>query len=145
MGSLIEKMIKLKGFNLIQTLMNLVIMSTEHSLFLDILDDANQISSTHNLLVNKYAFIHRPADYEKLRPYFGWVNSDTVKHTIDQTTQWGVAFDSFPIKRHLKSRNPALNVPRRHESIATDTLFSDTPAVDSGVKQEQVLWGEIHW
>ena len=64
-----------------------------------------------------------------------------VKQTIDQTTQWGVALDSFPMKRHLKSRNPALNVPRRHEPVATDTIFSDTPAVDSGVKQAQVFVG----
>ena len=53
----------------------------------------------------------------------------------------GVALDSFPMKRHLKSRNPALDVPRRHEPVATDTIFSDTPAVDSGVKQAQVFVG----
>ena len=35
----------------------------------------------------------------------------------------------------------ALNVPRRHEPVATDTIFSDTPAVDSGVKQAQVFVG----
>ena len=34
-----------------------------------------------------------------------------------------------------------MNVPRRLESVATDTIFSDTPAVDSGVKQEQVFVG----
>ena len=45
------------------------------------------------------------------------------------------------MKRHLKSRNPAFNVPRRHEAVATDTVFSDTPAVDSGVKQAQVFVG----
>ena len=39
------------------------------------------------------------------------------------------------MKKHLKSRNPALNVPRRHEAAATDTVYSVTPAVDSGVKQ----------
>ena len=76
-----------------------------------------------------------------MRPFFGCVNSDIVKQTIDQTTQWGVALDSFPMKRHFKSRNPALNVPRRHEPVATDTIFSDTPAVDSAVKQAQVFVG----
>ena len=69
------------------------------------------------------------------------MNSDIVKQTIDQSTQWGVALDSFPMKRHLKSKNPALNVPRRHKPVATDTIFSYTPAVDSGVKQEQVFVG----
>ena len=43
-----------------------------------------------------------PIDYDRLRPYLGWVNSDIVKQTMDQTTQWGVALDSFPMKRHLK-------------------------------------------
>ena len=37
--------------------------------------------------------------------------------------------------------NPALNIPRRHELVATDTVFSNTPAVDSGVKQDQVFVG----
>ena len=38
-----------------------------------------------------------------------------------------------------------MNIPRRHESVATDatdatdTVFSDTPVVDSGVKQAQVF------
>ena len=49
--------------------------------------------------------------------------------------------NTFPMKKHLKSRNPALNIPRRHEAVATDTVFSDTPAVDSGVKQAQVFVG----
>ena len=61
---------------------------------------------------------------------------------MEQSTQWGVSLPStFPMKRHLKSRNPGLNVPRRHEAVATDTVFSDTPAVDSGVKQAQVFVG----
>ena len=34
-----------------------------------------------------------------------------------------------------------MNVPRTHESVATDTIFSDTPAVDSGVKQAGVFVG----
>ena len=42
------------------------------------------------------------------------------------------------MKMHLKSRNPALNIPRRHESVATETIFSDTPAVDSGVEKLHV-------
>ena len=76
-----------------------------------------------------------------MRPFFGLVNPDIVNQTIDQTTQWGVALDFFPMKRHLKSRIPAFNVPRRHESVATDTIFSDTPVVDSGVKQAQGFVG----
>ena len=76
-------------------------------------------------------------DYDKYRPYFGWVNTDTIRDTFKNTTQWGALIGTYRMKRHLKSRNPALNVPRRHEAVATDTVFSDTPAVDSGVKQAQ--------
>ena len=47
----------------------------------------------------------------------------------------------FPNEKHLKSRNTALDILRRHEAIATDTVFSDTPAVDGGVKQAQVFVG----
>ena len=45
----------------------------------------------------------------------------------------------FPYEKHLKSRNHTLNIPRRHEAVATDAVFSVTPAVDSGVKQAQVF------
>ena len=61
---------------------------------------------------------------------------------MEQSTQWGVSLpNTFPMKKHLKSRNPALNIPRRHEAVVTDTVFSDTPAVDSSVKQAQVFVG----
>ena len=61
---------------------------------------------------------------------------------MEQSTRLGVSLpNTFPMKKHLKSRNPALNNPRMHEAVATDTVFSDTPAVDSGVKQAPVFVG----
>ena len=72
-------------------------------------------------------------DYDKYRHYFGWVNMDTIRDTFKNTTQWGVSIDTFPTKKHLKSRNPALYVPHSHEAVATDTVYSDTPVVASGV------------
>ena len=47
-------------------------------------------------------------DYDKYRPYFGWVNTDTIRDTFKTTTQWGVSVGSYPMKRHLKSRNPVV-------------------------------------
>ena len=106
---------------------------------LSTLDDS---SSTLTPCPTFMANQHEAPDYEKFRPYFGWVNVDTVQKTMEQSTQWGVSLpNTFPMKKHLKSRNPALNIPRRHEVVATDTIFSDTPAVDSGVKQAQVFVG----
>ena len=81
-------------------------------------------------------------DFDKYRPYFGWVNADTIRDTIKHTTQWGASVGTFPMKKNLKSRSPALNVPWRHEAIATDTVYSDTPAVDSGVKQAKRFVGK---
>ena len=46
------------------------------------------------------------------------------------------------MKKHLKSRNPALNVPRRHEAVAKETVYCDTPAIDSGVKMAQLFVGK---
>ena len=36
------------------------------------------------------------------------------------------------MRKHFKSRFPAFNIPRRSEEVATDTIFSDTPAIESG-------------
>ena len=96
-------------------------------------------ANQHDIRPNQHVVNNDTPDNEKLRLYFGWVNVDTVQKTTEKSTQWGVSIpNTFPIKKHLKSRNPALNIPRRHEPVATDTVFSDTPAVDSGVKQVQV-------
>ena len=37
------------------------------------------------------------------------------------------------MRRHYKSRFPAANVPCREETVATDTIFSDTKALDDGL------------
>ena len=36
------------------------------------------------------------------------------------------------IRQTIKSPYPALNVWRRHEPVATDTIFAEQPAIDSG-------------
>ena len=81
-------------------------------------------------------------EFDKYRPYFGWVITDTIRATFKHTTQWGASVGTFPMRKHLKSRNPTLNIPRRHEAVATDTVYSDTSAVDSGVKQAQLFVGK---
>ena len=100
------------------------------------------MANQHDFRTYQHAVNHEAPNYEKFRPYFSWVNVDTVQKTMEQSTQWRVFLPStFPMKRHLKSMNPALNIPRRHEAVATGTVFSDTSAVYSGVKQPQVFVG----
>ena len=43
------------------------------------------------------------------------------------------------LKKHYKSQNPALNVHRRDKPVATDTVFADTPAIDSGCQCAQLF------
>ena len=49
------------------------------------------------------------------------------------TTQWYRMSQRYPMRKHFKSTFPAANVNRLHDKVATDTLFSDTPAHDDGV------------
>ena len=93
---------------------------------LSILDDSSStltpcttfMANQHTLRTYQHAVINEAPDYEKFRPYFGWVNVDTVQKTMEQSTQWGVSLpNTFPMKKHLKSRNPALNIPRMGRGI----------------------------
>ena len=99
-------------------------------------------ANQHVIRSNQHVVNNDSPDYEKFRLYFGWVNVDTVTKPMEQSTQWGVSIHkTFSMTKHLKSWNPALHIPRRHEHFATDTVFSDTPAVDCDVKQAQVFVG----
>jgi hypothetical protein len=80
-------------------------------------------------------------DYEALRPCFGWVSVDTVRKTILATTQHAREVYHAPLRKHFKSRFPALNVHCRNKAVATDTIWSDTPAVDNGAKFAQLFVG----
>ena len=99
-------------------------------------------SSKSSIQTCKHQIKSETPEFAKYRPYFGWVNADTIRDTFKYTTQWGASIGTFPMKKHLKSRNPAHNVQRKHEAVAPDTVYSDTPAVDSGVKQTQLFVGK---
>ena len=94
------------------------------------------------LAQHKHAINPQHIDFEKLMPYFGWVNKHTIEKTFHKTTQWAVASTRYPMRKHFKSRFPAFNIPRRSEEVATDTIFSDTPAIDSGVTMAQICVGK---
>ena len=116
---------------------------------LNILDDSSStltpcpifMANQHEFRTYQHAANHEAPDYEKFRPYFGWVNVDTVQKNGTVYPMGSLLTKYIPYEKALKSRNPALNIPRRHEAVATDTVSSDTPAVDSGAKQAQVFVG----
>ena len=117
----------------------------EHPDYDDVIDDI--LDYHHPEAVQDIYDIHaaetRPAerDYELLRPFFAWAPVETIKRTITATTQFARGRVSETIRQHWKTRFPACNVRRRNEAVATDTVFSDTPAVDSGVKAAQIFIG----
>ena len=75
---------------------------------------------------------HQPTtiDYNKLKPYFDWVNADIIKNIFENSTQWVVTSTRFPMRKHFKSRLPAFNIPCRNEALATDS---------------HLFWHSCHW
>ena len=115
---------------------------------LSILDDSSStltpcpafMTNQHEFRTYQHAVNHEAPDYEKFRPFFGQCGHCSENHGTVYSMGSHLP-NTFPMKMHSKSRNPALNIPRRHEAVATDTVFSDTPAVDSCVEQAQVFVG----
>ena len=82
-----------------------------------------------------------PTDFEALQPKFGWLPIDVIRDTFAITTQFYRTRASTHLKKHIRSPYPACNVHRRQEAIATDTVYSDTPAIDDGSKVTQIFVG----
>ena len=149
MGSLLGPITLMRDLPLTLTLMNLG--SPKKAIqTLSILDDSSStltpcstlMANQHVFRTNQHDVSPETPDNKNFRAYFHSVNVDTVQKPMEQSTKGGVSIpNTFPMKMHLKSTNPALNIPRRHEPVATDAVFPDTPAVDSGVKQVQVFVG----
>jgi hypothetical protein len=69
----------------------------------------------------------------KLRPCCLGVNKEVIERTLDATTQYGKTILSGPtIWGKFKSPNPAMNIPRRFEPVATDSVYSNAPAINNG-------------
>ena len=74
--------------------------------------------------------------------FFAWTSPSSIKDTFNVTTRHGTAPHTQDyIKKHSKSRNPVFNIVRHSEAVATDTIFSDTPAVDDGSTMAQFFCG----
>ena len=81
-------------------------------------------------------------DWNALLPFFAWTSPSSIKDTFKVTTRHGtVPHTQDYIKKHFKSRNPVFNIPRCSEAVATETIFSDTPAVDDGSTMAQFFCG----
>jgi hypothetical protein len=86
---------------------------------------------------------HNEPDYESIRPKFGWLSKDIIKETFVWTTQYVRLPGSEILKKRYKSPFPALNVHRREEPVAMDTVYSDIPAIDDGSTCAQLYVGTL--
>ena len=81
-------------------------------------------------------------DYEALRDYFLRVPADVIEKTFLATTQFARSgWITGHIRDTYRAPFPALNVIRRNEAVATDTIYFDTPAIDDGSTVAQFFVG----
>ena len=80
-------------------------------------------------------------DLDGLIPKLGWSPMEVIKKTLHATTQNARMDNRTRLRHHYRSRFPALNVHCRNEPVATDTIYSDTPAIDNGSKIAQFFVG----
>ena len=69
-------------------------------------------------------------NYEEMRKYLGWKPLNVIKDTVMATTRYAKHSVRLPMRRHYKSRFPALVVNRLDELYATDSLYASCKAHD---------------
>ena len=81
-------------------------------------------------------------DWNTQCPFLAWTSPSSIEDTFNATTRHGTGPNTQDyIKNHFKPRNPVFSIPRCSEDVATDTIFSDTPAVDDGSTMAQFFCG----
>ena len=81
-------------------------------------------------------------DWNTQRPFLAWTSPSSIKDTFNVTTRHGTAPNTQDyIKHHFKPRNPVFSIPRCSEDVGTDTIFSETPAVDDGSTMTKFFYG----
>ena len=106
--------------------------------------DSKQLifSHEHQIQSNPHQTKKKAPNYEALRPFFLYATADVIKRTFHATTQYArSAMGGIHLKNTYHSPFPALNVHRRKEAVATDTVYADEPAIDNGCTAAQLFIG----
>ena len=85
--------------------------------------------------------IHQDIDPRGLRPYLGWRPLYVVKKTLEKTTQMARMIIRYPMRRHVKSRFPHMNVTRIDETVSTDPLIANCRSIFYEYEAAQVFYG----
>ena len=92
--------------------------------------------------VNLHQSSLQEPDWNTQCPFLAWTSPSSIKETFNVTTRHGTASNTQDyIKNHFMPRNPVFIIPRCSEDVATDIIFSDTPAVDDGPTMSQFFCG----
>ena len=93
-------------------------------------------------ITNKSISHFKKPNIQLLRPYFLYMNNNTIKKTINATTQYGrTDSNALQLRQTYRTPFPACNVLRRNEPVATDTVYSTTFAFDNGARIAQIYVG----
>ena len=84
-------------------------------------------------------------EYKKMKGFFPGASVETIKKTFEATTQYATrgAVEGTTLRQQIRAPNPVLNVRRRNEDVATDTLHSSTPAAGNGSTKAQFFIGRL--
>jgi hypothetical protein len=106
-------------------------------------DNTPYIANAHEVQGGAIKSIKQRHDYEALCPFFLYAPLETIKRTMDSTTQFGHNALAGPnMYKTFQSPFPAMNVLHHNKAVATDTIHSEVPAIDSsGVIHAQIFVG----
>ena len=76
-----------------------------------------------------------------VRPYLGYRQLAVIKKTLDKTTQLARMIIRHPMRCHVKSRFPHMNVSRIDEPISTDPMFTNCWSIYHGFMAAQIFYG----
>jgi len=81
---------------------------------------------SNNIQIQTQQHITQPKepDYEALCPMLGWIPTEKVKCAFDPITQYACIIMITTLCKHYKVPFPAINLYRRNEHIAMDTVPS---------------------
>ena len=107
------------------------------------LDEPNEETGTRIAGIAPRLSPPTKTDVEEYSKYFPGTDLETLKKTFDATTQYGNkgATEGHTLRNQIKSPNPILNIRRRHEEVATDTMYSNTRAYETGSTAAQFFIG----
>ena len=121
------------------------IYGTEVDLTLDekALSVMTEEGSEAHILATKawHRVIHKDLDPSYLQPYLGYRPVSVIQETLKRTTQLAKMVIRHPMRRHIKSRAPHLNVFRIDETVSTDPLFANVKSIYHGYTCAQVFFG----